>query len=167
MMAKILREDGYPVDVIGGYRGSADLVSALESGELDAIANNEAIFVRRPDMAAKCNRVMQLLPSALPIPLARDNLSDGTRRLLVLSGSGSATGMPLVMPPGTTAPLLALVRSAFQRMMRDPEAILEAERIGEPAGPPLTGEQIRQRLSKAIEAASPEIVARFRDLAAK
>ena len=99
MVAKIMAQGGFPLKVVSGYRGMAEIVTALETGEIDAVATNSASFARRPDMVEKTNRVMQLLPSKESYRLASDFLSPHHNQLLKLTMYASATGLPLVAPP--------------------------------------------------------------------
>ncbi len=165
MVAKILAMNGYPIKVVSGYRGTAEIVNAIESGEVDAIKTNAASFARRPDMAEKTTRLMQLLPSKEPLPLTSDFVDENSRLLLKLTGYASATGMPLVAPPGSPGEYVAAYRDAFAKMAVDPGFADEAEKLGEPHGSPLGGEQIKAILQDTINAATPAVLETFRKLA--
>ena len=167
MAPKILALNGFPVKAVSGYRGTADIVNAVEKGEVDAIATNAASFARRPDMMEKTVRLFQLLPSREKVPLAADFVSQESRGLLQLIGYASATGMPLVAPPKSPPERVAALAQAFATMARDPEFGADAEKLGEPHGDPIDGARIRQILSETIKAATPEILATYRKLSSQ
>ncbi|HEY8580519.1 MAG TPA: hypothetical protein VIL72_11570, partial [Beijerinckiaceae bacterium] len=100
------------------------------------------------------------------LPLASDLVSERGRRLLLLTGYASATGMPLVAPPQSPPGRVAALRQAFQRMAQDSAFASDAEKVGEPYGEPVEGERIREILRQTIAGAGPESLAAFRKLAA-
>ncbi|MDB5571743.1 MAG: efflux transporter protein [Hyphomicrobiales bacterium] len=167
MVPKILGLNGFPVKAVSGYRGTADIVNAIEKGEVDAIATNAASFARRPDMIEKTVRIFQLLPSREPVPLAADFVAPESRNLLQLTGYASATGMPLVAPPKAPPERVAALAAAFAKMARDPEFASDAEKLGEPHGEPIEGARIRQILAETIKAATPDVLATFRKLSSQ
>ena len=167
MVPKILGLDGFPVKVVSGYRGTAEIINAIETGEVDAIATNAASFARRPDMVEKTVRLFQLLPSRENVILASDHASERSRVLLQLTGYASATGMPLVAPPGCAADRVAELRAGFAAMAKDPEFASDADKIGEPYGAPISGARITEILRQTISATSPDILAEYRKLAAQ
>lgn len=168
MVPKILALEGYPAKAVSGYAGTAAIINAIERGEVDGIATNVASFGRRPDVAENCVRVFQALPSAdAKFPIAAEHVSPRGKGLLQLAAYASATGMPLVAPPGSPPDRVAALRSAFDRMARDPEFAIDAEKIGEPHGDPVDGDTIKRILSTTLEVASPNLVEIFRSLAAK
>lgn len=168
MVPKILSLEGYPAKAVSGYAGTAAIINAIERGEVDGIATNVASFGRRPDIAERCARVFQALPSAdTRFPVAAAHVSPRGKGLLQLAAYASATGMPLVAPPGSPPDRLGALRSAFDRMARDAEFAMDADKIGEPHGDPVDGETIKRILATTLEVASPDLVDIFRSLAAR
>ena len=167
MVAKIMALGGFPLKVVSGYRGMAEIVNALETGEIDAVATNSASFARRPDMVEKTDRVLQLLPSKESYKLASDFLSPHENQLLQLTMYASATGLPLVAPPKAPPERVAALRAAFAQMAKDPDFAADAEKVGEPWGAPISGERIRAVLQETVAAATPDILAAFRKLSSE
>ena len=167
MVAKIMAQGGFPLKVVSGYRGMAEIVNALETGEIDAVATNSASFARRPDMVEKTHRVLQLLPSKESYRLASDFLSPHHNQLLKLTMYASATGLPLVAPPKAPPERVAVLRAAFARMAVDPDFAADAEKVGEPYGAPISGERIREVLQETVAAATPDILTAFRKLSSE
>ena len=167
MVAKIMAQSGFPLKVVSGYRGMAEIVNALETGEIDAVATNSASFARRPDMVEKTHRIMQLLPSKESYKLASEFLSDHGKRLLQLTLYASATGLPLVAPPKAPSERVAALRAAFAQMACDPDFAADAEKVGKPYGVPISGERIREVLQETVAAATPDILIDFRKLSSE
>ena len=167
LIPKILARDGFPTRAVSGYRGTADIINAVESGEVDAIATNEASFARRPDMIERIVRVFQLLPSSEKLPLASNYVSEEGKILLNLAGYASATGLPLVAPPQSPPDRVAALRTGFAKMAKDREFAEDAEKFGEPHGSPISGERIREILAETMKAATPAALEAFRSVAAK
>jgi tripartite-type tricarboxylate transporter receptor subunit TctC len=167
MIPKILALNGFPVKAVSGYRGTAAIINAIEKGEVDAIATNAASFARRPHMMDMVVRVFQLLPSSEKIPLAEAFVADESKKLLALTGYASATGMPLVAPPKTDAARVATLTAAFDKMTRDKAFEADANKIGEPHGSPISGSRIREILKQTMTAATPAVLAKFRELATR
>lgn len=166
LVPKILSRNGFPARAVSGYRGTAAIINAIESGEVDAIATNEASFAQRPDMMEKTVRVFQLLPSGEKLPLAADYVSDEGKVLLALASYASATGLPLVAPPHSPADRVEALRTAFALMAKDREFAEDAEKFGEPHGSPIGGERIREILAGTMKAATPAALEAFRSIAA-
>lgn len=167
MVPKIMARDGYKVRAVSGYRGTGAIINALEKGEVDGVATNEASFAKRPDLVKQTVRIFQLLPSSEKIPVLSDSASEMGRKLYELSGYASATGMPLVAPPKAAPERVNALRAAFAKMSEDAEFGKESDKIGAPWGKAVSGDQIKAILQRSIAAASPEALKKFREIAAR
>lgn len=164
LVPKIMALEGYPVRAVSGYRGTGSIINAIEKGELDGVATNEASFAKRPDLMAATVRLFQLLPSNEKLPLLSDGASDIGKKLYELSGYASATGMPLVAPPKAAAERVAALRVAFAKMSEDKEFGKESDKIGAPWGKAVSGDEIKAILQRSISAASPDALKKFREI---
>jgi tripartite-type tricarboxylate transporter receptor subunit TctC len=164
MTPKILALNGFPVKAVSGYRGTAEIVQALEKGEIDGVVTTVSTFARRPDMMQKVVRVMKTQPSYDAIPLVTDFVTEDSKALLKLTGYASLTGLMLVAPPKTPQPQLSVLRQAFDRMVRDSAFATDAEKLGEPFGEPVDGARIRAILRDTIASATPDVLAAYRKL---
>ncbi|HWP35479.1 MAG TPA: tripartite tricarboxylate transporter substrate-binding protein [Thermodesulfobacteriota bacterium] len=124
---------GANLHVVSGYKSLADLALALERKEADAVAGSYSSLralvdrgVARPLVRARVTApAIEALPvdeALAPTPLAR--------AVMALRSIPEVIGRPFVAPPGTPADRLEILREAFAKVTRDPEAAAEAQRAG-------------------------------------
>ncbi|HWP35471.1 MAG TPA: tripartite tricarboxylate transporter substrate-binding protein [Thermodesulfobacteriota bacterium] len=122
---------GANLRIVGGYKSSADMMLAVERKEADGVAlfytSVKPLIDRgvvRPVIRTRAVEAgLEHLPvdeELAPTPLAR--------AVLALQGVAGVIGRPYVAPPGTPADRLEVLREAFAKVTRDPEAIAEAAR---------------------------------------
>ena len=97
----LMAAEAFPIQVVTGYRGTIQILQAIEQGEVHGIVTNLATFARRPDLVDKTViRLFQTLPEVKGLPLLDEAISPEKRPLLRLLNASSAVGMPFVAPPG-------------------------------------------------------------------
>jgi hypothetical protein len=89
--------------------------------------------------------------------------SEADRRALRLLASTSPLSRPLLAPPGLPAERVALLREAFDKTMRDPTFLAEAQRSGMDIKP-ISGAAI-QTLVDSVVRSSPDDIAAATQLA--
>ncbi|HWP35477.1 MAG TPA: tripartite tricarboxylate transporter substrate-binding protein [Thermodesulfobacteriota bacterium] len=115
--------------IVGGYKSSADIMLAIERKEVDGRAGSYSSLkpwidrgVVRPVLRTRAvAKEIETLPvdeELAPTPLAR--------AVLALRSIPEVIGRPYVAPPGTPADRLEILREAFAKVTRDPEAAAEA-----------------------------------------
>jgi tripartite-type tricarboxylate transporter receptor subunit TctC len=128
---------GLPLQVISGYKGTADIRLAAENGEIDGMCTGwESVKVgwRKQLEDGKIGVVLQALPVAhkdLPaVPLAIDLAKTDEARALIRVGihDQSAVLRPYVLAPGTSEARVQELRKAFQATMQDKEFLAEAHK---------------------------------------
>ena len=157
--------EGFPIQVVTGYRGTVQIMQAIEQGEVHGIATNLATFARRPDLIDKTViRLFQTLPEVKDLPVLEDVVSEGARPLLKTINAPSATGMPFIAPPEVPKERAAILQTAFMAMARDPAFIEEANRIGEPSEAPIHGDKLRAIYADIIASATPDVANAYKEL---
>ena len=125
---------GLPVQVIGGYKGTAEIRLAAESGELaGACWGWEAVKVtwKKALDGGEVNVVLQTVPQSHPdlakVPLAIDLTKTDEGRQLIELGihSVSAITRPYLLPPATPTDRVQLLRKAFAATMKDDDFLAE------------------------------------------
>ena len=159
---------GLPVQVVAGYRGTAEIRLAVESGELDGVCFNWASMRTswRDALEGRVVVLLQVAPRPLPglahVPLAVDLArTEEARRLVeVALHDQSAMARPFVLPPGV--PRIAHARSARRSKPRSAirRSLADAQRAGLDVDP-VPGEEI-QRLVERLFNLSPAVVDRLR-----
>jgi len=160
---------GGKLKVLGGYRGTAEATLALERGEIDmALKNWELIRNNHDDWLKdkKINLIVQYNlerhPELPNVPTILDvSKTEQQKQVWRVLLSPVAIGYALSMAPGVPADRVAIVRKAFDAMVKDPEFKGDAEKAKldlEPA----SGEQLEQSVQamfKADAAAVAEVKA--------
>lgn len=122
--------------VIQGYKGTSEVVLALERGEIQGIGSYPLSSLKgnRPDWIAekRINILLQIGPESHPdlpnVPNVLD-LAEGARDkdFLKLAFGQLAMGRPILGPPELSPEVAKLLRNAFDRMMANPEFRSEAK----------------------------------------
>jgi tripartite-type tricarboxylate transporter receptor subunit TctC len=152
-VVKILKEAiGLPVQLVSGYKGTADIRLAADSGELaGGCWAWESIKVtwRQALQARDVMVVLQAIPKSHPelssIPLAIDFAKTDEAKRLIEAGIHDTQifTRPYVLPPGTPKQRLQLLRKAFLDTLKDKEFLAEAEKSKLDVDP-IPGEQVEK-----------------------
>jgi tripartite-type tricarboxylate transporter receptor subunit TctC len=141
---------GLPIQVISGYKGTADIRLAAENGEVAGFCTGWESFKstwRKALDTGEAVMVLQIVPKPHPelpkVPLAISYAkTDEAKKLVELGGHhAGATARPYVLPPGTPKDRVQMVRKAFEQVLKDPELIAEAKKANLDIEP-VTGEEM-------------------------
>ena len=160
---------GLPIQLVSGYKGTAAVRLAVESGELAGACFNWASMRAAWQHALDTGEVivvLQLTSRPLPdlpgVPLVTELArTDEVRRLVtttILRASGLAR--PFALPPGTPKERVQLLRRAFLATLRDPEFLADARKARLDVSP-TPGEEV-ERLVADLFTLDPTTVARLR-----
>jgi len=140
-----------PMQIISGYKGTADLRIAAESGEIAGTAWGWDSMRGTWQKALEQGTVvvvLQTVPTPFPdlpnVPLAIDFAKTPEARQLIEVGihSPSKLTKPFVVPPGTPTDRVEILRKALQETVSDKEFIAEAEKA-KLGLKPSTGEDLK------------------------
>ena len=129
---------GLPVQLVSGYKGTADIRLAFHSGEVQGVCNSWESFKatwRKEVESGDVTIVVQNIPkphSDLPkVPLVINFAKTEESRKLVqaLVHSVGPTARPYVLPPGTPKERVEILRKAFMGTMKDPEFLADAKKV--------------------------------------
>ncbi len=129
---------GLPIQLVTGYKGTADIRLAVEAGELAGTCFNWGSIRatwRKGLEAGELVVVLQLAPKSHPelagVPLAIDlaKTDEGRRVIEVAIHTDSAVVRSLTLPPGTPKERVQLLRTAFAATLRDPAFLAEADKV--------------------------------------
>ena len=157
---------GFKFHIVCGYPGSMEYSMALARGEVDMISGAWNAWRRRPDVLDGSFRAV--IQSGLKrhrelanVPLMQELLDDPKHKQVAeFLSSASTIGRALLVHKAVPAERIAVLRQAFDEMVKDPQFITQAERAGAELDP-TPGVEI-QKVSNAIVATPKEII----DLAA-
>ena len=161
---------GLPVQVIGGYKGTADIRLAAEAGELAGACwgweSIKATWKKAID-SGEVNVVLQTVPQSHPdlatVPLAIDlTKTDEERRLIELGiHSVSAITRPYLLPPATPNDRVQILRKAFAATMKDEDFLGEIQRLKLEINP-MTGEELETVVNRIFKM-KPETLAKLKE----
>lgn len=133
---KILKEAiGLPVQVVTGYKGSADVRMAFQSAEVMGICNAWESFKSTWRKELDANEVLIVLqhvakphPEMANVPqdITYARNEEGRKLIKAIVHTVGPTARPYVLPPGTPKDRVQLLRKAFMDTMKDPEFLADA-----------------------------------------
>lgn len=146
---------GLPIQLVSGYKGTADIRLGAESGELaggcwgwdsiratwrNALDSGEAVVVVQ--MVSKPH------PQLPKVPLAIKYAKTEEARQLIETGVTvpALTNRPFVAPPGTPQDRVQMLRKAFAATLEDPEFKADAKKSKLDLDP-LTGEEVQKMIA--------------------
>ena len=123
--------------LIEGYQSPQDVLLAIERGELDGVCTSvTGIESLRPGWMASGKLIVLFnlerdrLPGRDVPSIYEFTKSDDERRLLTLMSAGVVFGRPIVAPPGVPAERVAVLRTAFEKAMADPDLLAHVQKLG-------------------------------------
>ncbi len=174
-VAKILKEAvGLPIQLVSGYKGTADIRLAADSGELaGGCWAWESIKVtwRQALDAKNLVVVLQAIPKPHPdlptIPLAINFAKTDEAKKLVEAGihDTQVFTRPYVLPPGTPKERVQMLRSAFLDTLKDKEFLAEAEKTKLDVGA-VSGEEV-EKIVGGLFKLEPALVAKLKAILTK
>jgi tripartite-type tricarboxylate transporter receptor subunit TctC len=160
-----------PIQLISGYKGTAPIRLAAESGEVaGGCWQWESIKVtwRKALEAGEATVILQVAPKPLPdlpgVPLAINLAKTEEARQLIQVGihDQSAVTRLYALPPGTPKERAQIMRKAFLETLRDPEFLAEAAKAKLEIDPS-SGEEL-EKLVAGIFKLDPALVAKLREI---
>jgi tripartite-type tricarboxylate transporter receptor subunit TctC len=158
---------GTKMKIVTGYPGAADFLLAVERQEADGTAGVSwsGLNAAKPEWIAKkqINVIVQLglkrHPGMDPAPLVMDFAkNDSDRGVLELIFARQDMAYPVVAPPGTPPERVAVLRKAFESVLKDPDFLSDAKKQHLESNY-MRGEEIEKLIAR-IFASPKDVVAR-------
>ncbi len=161
---------GTKFKIIAGYPASAEVLLAMEKGEVDAAFTSYGSLQAYHQDWLDQKKVSLLVQGTvartheLPDVPAVGELgkTPEDRRMLQLYASTADIGRSFIAPPGLPPERIATLRAAFDATMNDPEFRAEVTRV-KVEFHPMPGAEL-QKLIEATANTPPEIIARMKGL---
>jgi tripartite-type tricarboxylate transporter receptor subunit TctC len=162
---------GLPLQVVSGYKGTADIRIAAESGEVAGFCTGWESFKstwRNALDAGNAFIAVQAVPKAhaeLPkVPLAIQYAKTTEAKKLIEVGAHDpgTLARPFVLPPGTPKDRVQILRKAFADTMMDSEFLADAKRSNLDINP-LSGEEVAKTVENIFKI-EPPIAAKLKQI---
>lgn len=155
----------WPVRAIPGYRGTGEMLAALERKEGDAIWNNvESVMGNRSDLVKNgfLIPIMQTDPYFPDVPLLSkviDMPPGAVAATYDFLAAPELWGVAMAGPPKMSEERLRVLRQAFKSMARAERFTKDAKKLGM-TGDPLDGEEVEKLIRKIFKQvkANPEVI---------
>jgi tripartite-type tricarboxylate transporter receptor subunit TctC len=162
---------GLPIQLVTGYKGTAEVRLAAESGEIaggcwgwdsvsvtwrKALDSGDAVVVLQANR--KTHPDLPQVPQA--IKLAKSD--EGRKMIEVGVHSDSDIVRTYTLPPGTPKDRVQLLRKAFESTLKDPEFLADAKKSRlnvDPVGP----EAIEKDIANLFKL-DPSLISKFKDI---
>jgi hypothetical protein len=170
---------GTKFEIVSGYQAGQDIDLAVERGEVICRAFTiTAFFAREPYHTwRKKNFVRTLIQSGVKrderlkdVPTIYELMDkyktpDTGRRLAKVTLAAGDFGRPLVFPPGVPADKVKIVREAFNKAIKDPALLADAEKRKLEIDPS-SAEEL-EVLAKDVISTPPDVVQRMAKMLGK
>jgi tripartite-type tricarboxylate transporter receptor subunit TctC len=174
-VAKVLREAlGLPIQLVSGYKGTADIRLAADSGEIAGGCwawESVKVTWRKALESKDVNVVLQAIATPhkeLPnVPLAISFAKTSEAKKLVEAGIHDTQifTRPYVLPPGTPKDRVQILRRAFLETLKDKEFLAEAEKSKLDIDA-IPGEQAEKIIANLFKL-DPGLLAKLKQITAK
>ena len=164
---------GAQFNIVSGYKGTADILLAIERGEVDGLCGLDwtSLKSQRPTwLEQKTVNILvqdgmetehELDVLGVP-PIWKFIANEADKAPVELIVSQQVFGRPYVAPPGVPAEQVKMLRDAFEAVMKD-EAFLADAKQGRLDISPLRGEKVQEVVAK-LYAAPKDVVQRAKQL---
>jgi tripartite-type tricarboxylate transporter receptor subunit TctC len=161
---------GAKFEIVSGYKGVAEYILAMERGEVDGACTGWSVFPStKPDWIRdkKLNILLQMGPESDPyfdkmgVPEVWGYLNNpDDRKMIELMVSQQLFQRPYILPPGTPAEAVKILRTAFDSVVKDPDFLAEAAKAKLTVNS-ASGEKV-QKLVESVYATPKPLVERYK-----
>ena len=162
---------GLPMQIVSGYKGTADIRLAAESGEVGGTCWGwevmKAQWAKALD-AGEVRVVIQAVPKAQPdlakVAVAMELAKSEEAKQLIQVGihDQSAILRPFALPPSTPKDIVRMMRRAFQETMKDPQFRTEMQQANLSVDPVDAAEI--EKVVASMTSLDPALAAKLRDI---
>ena len=162
---------GLPIQLVSGYKGTAEIRLAFNSGEIGGLSNSWESFkatwpkeLESGTLRIILQAVSKRHPDLPNVPLVVDYAKTDEERRLIQVGihDYAVTARPYVFPPGTPKERVQILRQAFMATMRDPEFLAEANKSKLDINP-LPGESVEKTVAGIFQL-DARLVAKLKEI---
>jgi len=160
-----------PIQLVAGYKGTAEIRLAAESGELaggcwtwDSIRSTWSKAIQSGEAIVVLQALSKPHPDLPNVPLAQSFAKTDEGRQLIQAGVQDPADFyrPYVAPPSTPKQRVATLRQAFDATMKDAEFLADAKKANLDIEP-ITGQEM-EKLVAGIFKLNPTLAAKLKSI---
>jgi tripartite-type tricarboxylate transporter receptor subunit TctC len=162
---------GLPAQMVSGYKGTADVRLAFNSGEIAGLSNSWESTkstwrkeLESGDLKLIVAATLKPHPELTKLPLALNYAkTDEAKRLIsTVARVHGPTVRPYVLPPNTPKDRVQIVRKAFMDTMKDPEFLAEAKKANLDINPD-DGATLEQNVKETLKL-EPALIGKLKEI---
>jgi tripartite-type tricarboxylate transporter receptor subunit TctC len=162
---------GLPLQLVSGYKGTADVRLAFNSGEVAGLSNSWESTkstwrkeLETGDLKLVLQATLKPHPEFPKLPMALSYAKTEEAKLLIstVSRVHGPTVRPYVLPPNTPKDRVQIIRKAFMDTMKDPEFLAEAKKANLDINP-MDGAELEQNVKEILKL-DPALVAKLKEI---
>ena len=162
---------GLPAQLVSGYKGTADVRLAYNSGEVQGVCNSWQSFtatwpneLKSGDLTVVLQTTAKSLPELSKVPLAISYAKSDEAKNLIRSlvHSVGPAARPYLLPLGTPKDRLMTLRKAFMDTMKDPEFLADAKKAKLDINP-LDGAELERNVKEVFNL-DPKLIPRAKEI---
>src|SRR3989449_3174483 len=162
---------GLPIQLVSGYKGTAEIRLAVASGELagacwswESMRSTWRGALDTGEVVAVLQTSYRSFPDLASVPLAINLAKTDEARQLIKVGiqNAAAFARPFALPPGTPRDRVLVLRRAFQETLKDQAFLAEAEKAKLTLDP-ATAEELDKMVAEPF-ALDPALLAKLKDI---
>jgi tripartite-type tricarboxylate transporter receptor subunit TctC len=162
---------GLPMQLVSGYKGTADVRLAFDSQEILGVCNSWESFKatwRKELDTGEAVIVLQNTAkshpeqSKVPLAISYAKNEEGQRLIRALVHSVGPTARPYVLPPGTPKDRVQMLRKAFMDTVKDPDFIADATKAKLDLNP-LDGAELEKNVKEVFNL-DPKLIPRAKEI---
>jgi tripartite-type tricarboxylate transporter receptor subunit TctC len=162
---------GLPFQLVSGYKGTADVRLAFNSGEIQGVCNSWESFKATWSKELASAEVIVVLQNVakphpdqprLPLAINYAKTEEAQKLVRALIHSVGPTARPYVLPPGTPKDRVQILRKAFIDTVKDPEFLADANKARLDINP-LEGAELEKNVHEVFNL-DPKLVPRAKEI---
>jgi len=162
---------GLPFQLVSGYKGTADVRLAFNSGEILGVCNSWESFKSTWSKELAAGEAVIVLQAVakphpeqpkLPLAISYAKTEEAQKLVRALVHSISPTARPYVLPPGTPKNRVQILRKAFIDTFKDPDFLADATKARLDLNP-LDGAELEKNVREVFNL-DPKLIPRAKEI---
>lgn len=161
----------FPFQLVSGYKGTADVRLAFDSGEVQGVCNSWESFKATWSKELSSGDIVIILQTTakphpdlpkVPLVLNYAKTEEAQKFVKAIVHSVGPTARPYVLPPGTPKDRMQILRKAFMDTMKDPEFLADATKAKLDINP-LDGAELEKDVKEVFNL-DPALIPRAKEI---